>query len=57
MENELKETNSFSALFEQYKEPFILFANSYLHELVVAEDIFIEAMMQYWEKQIGRAHV
>jgi len=51
MENELKETNSFSALFEQYKEPFILFANSYLHERVVAEDIFIEAMMQYWEKR------
>lgn len=51
MNNELKGTDYFASLFEQYKEPFILFANSYLRDRVVAEDIFIEAMMQYWEKR------
>jgi RNA polymerase sigma-70 factor (ECF subfamily) len=51
MKKDLKGTDYFSSLFEQYKEPFILFANSYLRDRVVAEDIFIEAMMQYWEKR------
>lgn len=41
----------FSTLFEQYKEPFILFANSYIRDRIVAEDIYVEAMMQYWEKR------
>lgn len=31
---------SFSLLFKKYKEPFISFANSYLHDRVAAEDIY-----------------
>ena len=45
------DTRLFSTLFEQYKEPFILFANSYIRDRAVAEDIYVEAMMQYWEKR------
>lgn len=41
----------FSSLFDQYREPFILFANSYVRDKVAAEDIYMEAMMQYWEKR------
>lgn len=45
------DTRLFSTLFEQYKEPFILFVNSYIRDRAVAEDIYVEAMMQYWEKR------
>ena len=45
------DTKLFSILFEQYKEPFILFANSYIRDRVASEDIYVEAMMQYWEKR------
>lgn len=41
----------FATLFETYKEPFTMFANSYIRDIVVAEDIYVEAMMQYWEKR------
>lgn len=41
----------FFSLFERYKEPFTSFANSYLHDLVIAEDIYMDAMTQYWEKR------
>lgn len=41
----------FTTLFETYKEPFTMFANSYIRDIVVAEDIYVEAMMQYWEKR------
>lgn len=40
----------FSALFYQYKEPFILFANSYIRNRTVAEDIYMEAFEAYWSK-------
>lgn len=33
---------SFSLLFKKYKEPFISFANSYLHDRVAAEDIYTD---------------
>lgn len=45
------QTCHFATLFEEYKEPFTLFANSYIKDIAVAEDIYIEAMMQYWEKR------
>lgn len=51
MGEQLTDTRLFSTLFEQYKEPFILFANSYIRDWTVAEDIYVEAMMQYWEKR------
>lgn len=45
------DTRLFVSLFEQYKEPFTLFACSYIRDREAAEDIFAEAMMQYWEKR------
>ncbi|RHJ93101.1 RNA polymerase sigma-70 factor [Bacteroides sp. AM07-16] len=38
-------------LFDQFKEPFILFANSYVRDIAAAEDIYMEAIMLYWEKR------
>lgn len=51
MGDKQSETRLFISLFDQYKEPFTLFANSYLHDMDSAQDIFAEAMMQYWEKR------
>jgi len=45
------ESSLFSTLFDQFKEPFILFANSYVRDMAAAEDIYMEAIIQYWEKR------
>lgn len=45
------ESSLFSALFARNKEAFILFANSYVRDMAVAEDIYMEAIIQYWEKR------
>lgn len=50
MEDLLIEHSQLSTLFEQYKESFTLFANSYVRDLATAEDIYMEAIIQYWEK-------
>lgn len=51
MGERLMESSLFSALFAQYKESFILFANSYVKDMAAAEDIYMEAIIQYWEKR------
>ncbi|SEG19393.1 RNA polymerase sigma-70 factor [Parabacteroides chinchillae] len=51
MEEQQTDMRLFSILFEKYKEPFTLFANSYIRDRVVSEDIYVEAMMHYWEKR------
>lgn len=51
MGEQLTETRQFTTLFEQYKEPFTLFAYSYIRDRAAAEDIYVEAMMLYWEKR------
>lgn len=40
-----------STLFSQYREPLTLFAYSYVKDMPTAEDIFMEAIMRYWEKR------
>lgn len=45
------DTKSLGSLFEQHREPFILFANSYIKDMATAEDIYMEAFMSYWEKR------
>lgn len=45
------ESSLFSRLFAQYRESFILFANSYVKDMAAAEDIYMEAIIQYWEKR------
>lgn len=48
---ERKELDDFAAFFERCKEPFTQFANSYLRDRAAAEDIYVESMMQYWERR------
>lgn len=45
------ESSLFSTLFDEFREPFILFANSYVRDRAAAEDIYMEAIIQYWEKR------
>lgn len=39
----------FDALFTKYKRRFTLFADSYIHDMQLAEDIVTDAFMAYWE--------
>lgn len=41
----------FSKLFNKYHKNFILFANSYIRDLAVAEDYATEAWLYYWENR------
>ena len=45
------EVTSFTEIFNKYQERFNLFANSYVRNKAVAEDICMEAMLAYWEKR------
>jgi len=40
----------FNEIFKTYKEQFTLFAKSYIRDSAVAEDIYMESMVVYWEK-------
>lgn len=40
----------FTQLFNKYKEPFTCFALSYIQDREAAEDIFMDAMLYYWER-------
>lgn len=42
---------NFTLIFKRYREPFTLFINSYIRDIDMAEDIYVDAMMQYWEKR------
>lgn len=41
----------FNQLFADYQGRFIRFANSYVRDLAVAEDITVESLMYYWENR------
>ena len=41
----------FAQLFEQYKEPFARFANSFVRDMVVAESLFVDALVDYWQRR------
>jgi RNA polymerase sigma-70 factor (ECF subfamily) len=41
--------NEFSRLYVDYLERFIRFANTYVHDFPVAEDIAVDAFVYYWE--------
>ena len=52
MEKKVKtEREDFTTLFERCRKPFTQFAYSYMRDWEVAEDIFSEAMVQYWMKR------
>lgn len=50
---DIKHTDSalFTHLFEEYKEPFARFANSFVRDMVVAESLFVDALVDYWQRR------
>lgn len=42
---------AFNKFFAEHHPGFLRFANSYLHDEVVAEDVVMEALMSYWENR------
>lgn len=40
---------SFNELYKTYYDGFVRFANSYLHDLSMAEDLVAESFMAYWQ--------
>ncbi|MDR2810210.1 MAG: RNA polymerase sigma-70 factor [Tannerellaceae bacterium] len=51
MDNYKTEMNFFTSLFDKYRESFILFAYSYVRDRDAAEDIWMDAIIEYWEKR------
>lgn len=47
---ELSETE-FGRLFHQCRKPFVIVANSYVHDLEVAEDLVNDSFVKLWEKR------
>jgi RNA polymerase sigma-70 factor (ECF subfamily) len=41
----------FNQLYNDYRERFVRFADSYVRDLAVAEDITVDALVYYWEKR------
>ena len=46
-----KHTIRFIKAYETYQESFIKFANSFVHDYMVAEDLFADAFMDYWSRK------
>ena len=47
----VSEIKAFNKLFTDYKGLFVRFANTYVQDKAVAEDIVIEGIMCYWENR------
>ena len=45
------EIHSFNQLYSDYKSRFVRFANTYVGDSMIAEDIAIESLMYYWENR------
>ncbi|MBN2660369.1 MAG: RNA polymerase sigma-70 factor [Tannerellaceae bacterium] len=43
--------NSFNKLYNEYYDRFVRFANVYVRDEAVAEDIAVDALMYYWENR------
>ena len=46
-----KDSELFAQLFEQYKEPFARFAYSFVRDKVVAESLFVDALVDFWQRR------
>lgn len=42
---------TFSSVFERYKQPYILFAYSYIRNMDDSEDIYMDVMLHFWENR------
>lgn len=50
-ENSDPERMGFSRLYVEYRLRFVRFANSYVHDWAVSEDVVTDALLQYWENR------
>lgn len=50
-ENSDLERMGFSRLYVEHRLRFVRFANSYVHDWAVSEDIVTDALLQYWESR------
>lgn len=49
--NNKSDLNTFNSIFQEYQPRFLLFAQSYLRNILVAEDVVMESFMYYWENR------
>jgi RNA polymerase sigma-70 factor (ECF subfamily) len=49
----LSDLEIFNSLFTDYRNGFILFANSYVRNMSVAEDFVNDSMIYYWENRLS----
>lgn len=47
----------FNQLYANYRQKYIRFATSYVHEDTVAEDLVMESLMYYWERRSTLEHI
>lgn len=50
---ESSELKTFNKLYTEYRTRFVRFANTYVRDGSIAEDIATEAFMVYWENRVG----
>ena len=50
-EPETKKTLSFNQLYQDYHLQFVRFANTYVRDSIIAEDVTTEAIIYYWENR------
>jgi len=46
-----RDSSLFTVLFEQYREPFTRFADSFVRDRVVSETLFVDALIDYWQRR------
>ena len=49
--SENRDCGLFTVLFEQYREPFTRFANSFVRDRAVSENLFVDALVDYWQRR------
>ena len=42
---------SFTVLFEQYRGALYAFANSFVRDRAVSENLFVDALVDYWQRR------
>lgn len=47
----INDFKNFNNLYINYQKQFIRFANSYVRDLPVAEDLVIDSIIYYWENR------
>lgn len=49
--NYINDLNTFNSIFREYQSRFLRFAQSYVHDAAVAEDVVMESFMYFWENR------